>query len=154
MLAPNPKRGTAMHQVRHLLESKAPGVVSIGPDAPVIDALQLMADNGVGAVLVLADGHRLVGILSERDYARKVVLLGRTSATTPVAEIMSHQVVCARLGDSIDHCMQVMTDKRIRHLPIVEHKEVVGIVSIGDLVKAVIDQQKIQLGHLQAYIAS
>ena len=143
-----------MRQVRHLLESKNPDVVSIAPDAPVIEALRLMADAGVGAVLVMEDGRKLVGILSERDYARKVVLLGRTSANTPVSEIMSHQVVCGRLGDTVDECMQVMTDKRIRHLPILEHKEVVGIVSIGDLVKAVIDAQQAELKHLQDYIAS
>ena len=143
-----------MHQVRHLLESKPLGVVSIAPEAPVIDALRLMADHGVGAVLVMEEGRKLVGILSGRDYARKVVLLGRTSATTPVSEIMSHQVVCGRPGDTIDQCMQVMTDKRIRHLPILEHKEVVGIVSIGDLVKAVIEEQRQELDHLQRYIAS
>ncbi len=143
-----------MRQVRHLLESKQLGVVSITPESPVIDALRLMADHGVGAVLVMEDGRKLVGILSERDYARKVVLLGRTSANTPVSEIMSHQVVCGRLADTIDQCMQVMTEKRIRHLPILEHKEVIGIVSIGDLVKAVIDQQQIELQHLQDYIAS
>lgn len=143
-----------MRQVRHLLESKRPGVVTITPEAPVIEALKLMADHGVGAVLVMEGGQKLVGILSERDYARKVVLLGRTSATTPVSEIMSHQVVCGRLADSVDQCMQVMTDKRIRHLPILEHKEVVGIVSIGDLVKAVIDDQQVELRHLQEYIIS
>ena len=143
-----------MRQVRHLLESKQLGVVSITPESPVIDALRLMADHGVGAVLVMEDGRKLVGILSERDYARKVVLLGRTSANTPVSEIMIHQVVCGRLADTIDQCMQVMTEKRIRHLPILEHKEVIGIVSIGDLVKAVIDQQQIELQHLQDYIAS
>lgn len=142
-----------MRQVRHLLESKNPDVVSIAPDAPVIDALRMMADAGVGAVLVM-EGKKLVGILSERDYARKVVLLGRTSSDTPVSEIMSHQVVCGRLLDTVDQCMQVMTDKRMRHLPILEHKEVVGIVSIGDLVKAVIDQQQVELRHLQDYIAS
>lgn len=142
-----------MRQVRHLLESKNPDVVSIAPDAPVIDALRMMADAGVGAVLVM-EGKKLVGILSERDYARKVVLLGRTSSDTPVSEIMSHQVVCGRLLDTVDQCMQVMTDKRIRHLPILEHKEVVGIVSIGDLVKAVIDQQQVELRHLQDYIAN
>lgn len=142
-----------MRQVRHLLESKNPDVVSIAPDAPVIDALRMMADAGVGAVLVM-EGKKLVGILSERDYARKVVLLGRTSSDTPVSEIMSHQVVCGRLLDTVDQCMQVMTDKRIRHLPILERKEVVGIVSIGDLVKAVIDQQQVELRHLQDYIAS
>ena len=143
-----------MRQVRHLLESKQLGVVSIAPENPVIDALKFMADHGVGAVLVMEAGRKLVGILSERDYARKVVLLGRTSANTPVSEIMSHQVVCGRLGDTVDQCMQVMTEKRIRHLPILEHKEVVGIVSIGDLVKAVIDEQQLELRHLQEYIAS
>ena len=143
-----------MGQVRHLLGmKKVTGVVAIAPSAPVIDALKLMADHGVGAVLVM-DGQKLVGILSERDYARKVVLLGRTSATTPVSDIMSHEVVCARPGDDIHQCMQVMTDKRVRHLPILEHKEVIGLVSIGDLVKAVIDDQKTELRHLQDYITS
>ncbi|MBS0225100.1 MAG: CBS domain-containing protein [Proteobacteria bacterium] len=143
-----------MGQVQHLLEGKTvSGVVSIAPTAPVLDALRLMAERGIGAVLVM-EGTKLVGILSERDYARKVVLLGRTSATTPVSEIMSHEVVCARPGDDIHKCMQVMTDKRVRHLPILDHKEVVGLVSIGDLVKAVIDDQKTELRHLQDYITS
>ncbi len=143
-----------MGQVRHLLAAKkVSGVVAIAPSAPVIDALKLMADHGIGAVLVM-EGQKLVGILSERDYARKVVLLGRTSATTPVSDIMSHEVVCARPGDDIHQCMQVMTDKRVRHLPILDHKEVIGLVSIGDLVKAVIDDQKTELRHLQDYITS
>ena len=143
-----------MRQVRHLLESKRPGVVTIAPEAPVIEALKLMADHGVGAVLVMEGGQKLVGILSERDYARKVVLLGRTSATTPVSEIMSHQVVCGRLADSVDQCMQVMTDKRIRHLPILEHKEVVGIVSIGDLVKHRIERIESEAQAMRSYIQS
>lgn len=143
-----------MGQVRHLLAGKkVSGVVSIAPTAPVLDALKLMAEHGIGAVLVM-EGSKLVGILSERDYARKVVLLGRTSSNTPVSEIMSHEVVCARPGDDIHQCMQVMTDKRVRHLPILDHKEVVGLVSIGDLVKAVIDDQRIELRHLQDYITS
>ena len=143
-----------MRTVRQVLESKNPEVHAVGPDAPVIDALRLMAEHGIGSVLVLDGENRLVGIVSERDYARKVVLLGRTSASTPVSEIMSQQVVCGRPGDSVEQCMQVMTEKRIRHLPILDHKEVVGIVSIGDLVKAVIDDQQVQLQHLQDYIAS
>ena len=142
-----------MRNVRQLLASKPAEVHSIAPDAPVIEALRLMADKGIGAVLVL-EGGRLAGILSERDYARKVVLLGRTSATTPVSDIMSHEVVCARPGDDIHQCMQVMTEKRVRHLPILDRKEVIGLVSIGDLVKAVIDDQKIELRHLQDYITS
>lgn len=143
-----------MGQVKHVLEGKkVSGVVSIAPTSPVLDALRLMAEHGIGAVLVM-DGQKLVGILSERDYARKVVLLGRTSATTPVSEIMSHEVVCARPGDDVHQCMQVMTEKRVRHLPILDHKEVVGLVSIGDLVKAVIDDQKTELRYLQDYITS
>ena len=141
-----------MRTVRQLLATKPVEIHAVPPDAPVIEAIRLMADNHVGALLVM-DGTRLAGILSERDYARKVVLLGRASATTPVAEIMSHQVVCGRLGDTVDHAMQVMTEKRIRHLPILEHKEVIGIVSIGDLVKAVIEDQQQTLQHLQDYIA-
>ena len=152
MLATLPKRVSAMRQMQHLLDSKNPGVVSIASDAPVVDALRLMAEHGIGAVLVM-DAGKLAGILSERDYARKVVLLGRTSAETPVREIMSQQVVCGRLADTVAHSMQVMTEKRIRHLPIVEHKEVVGIVSIGDLVKAIIEEQQFELEHLQHYIA-
>ena len=142
-----------MRTVRQLLGSKTPEIFAVSPDASVLDAIKLMAEKGVGAVLAM-QGARLCGIVSERDYARKVVLLGRTSASTPVSEIMSHQVVCGRLLDTVDQCMQVMTDKRIRHLPILEHKEVVGIVSIGDLVKAVIDDQQVELRHLQDYIAS
>ena len=141
-----------MRTVRQLLETKSPEVFSIAPDAPVIDAIRLMAERRIGALLVM-EGPRLAGILSERDYARKVVLLGRTSATTPVSEIMSHQVVCGRLVDTVDQCMQVMTDKRIRHLPILEHKEVVGIVSIGDLVKATISSQQMIISELERYIA-
>ena len=140
-----------MRTVRQLLAEKPAEVFAVAPEAPVVEAIRLMADKSVGALLVLR-GDALSGIVSERDYARKVVLLGRTSATTPVAEIMSHQVVCARLGDSIDHCMQVMTDKRIRHLPIVEHKEVVGIVSIGDLVKYRIDRVEADAAAMRDYI--
>ena len=143
-----------MRQVRHLLESKRPGVVTIAPEAPVIEALKLMADHGVGAVLVMEDGRKLVGILSERDYARKVVLLGRTSANTPVSEIMSHQVVCGRLGDTVDQCMQVMTEKRIRHLPVIDaDKNVLGILSIGDVVKEIASQQKFIINQLETYIS-
>jgi CBS domain-containing protein len=112
-----------------------------------------MAEHGIGAVLVM-DGARLVGILSERDYARKVVLHGRTSADTPVRDIMSVDVVTAAPDDSVEHCMQLMTERRIRHLPVLEAGEVTGIVSIGDLVKAVIEDQQQALDQLQRYIAS
>ena len=142
-----------MRTVRQLLEAKTAEVFAIGPDAPVIDAIRLMAEKRIGAVLVM-EGARLAGILSERDYARKIVLQGRSSADTPVRDIMTAQVVSVNLNDSAERCMQIMTDKRIRHLPVVEGGEVVGVVSIGDLVKAVIEDQQVELDQLQRYIAS
>ena len=142
-----------MRKVRHLLEAKAPEVFAIGPDAPVIDAIRLMAEKGIGAVVVMQAGH-LAGILSERDYARKIVLQGRSSHDTPVRDIMTAKVVTVRLDDSIDHCMQLVTDKRIRHLPVLERDAVLGVVSIGDLVRAVIEDQQVEIDQLQRYIAS
>ena len=142
-----------MRNVRHLLEAKAPEIFSIGPDAPVIDAVRLMAEQHIGALLVM-DGAQLVGIVSERDYARKIVLQGRASTNTPVREIMTADVICVGCDDTTDHCMQIVTDKRIRHLPVVRADEVVGVVSIGDLVKAVIEDQQLELDQLQRYIAS
>ena len=141
-----------MRRVRHLLEAKAPEVFAIGPDAAVIDAIRLMAEKGIGAVVVMQSG-RLAGILSERDYARKIVLQGRSSHDTPVRDIMTAQVVTVRLDDSIDHCMQLVTDKRIRHLPVLARDAVLGVVSIGDLVRAVIEDQQVEIDQLQRYIA-
>ena len=143
-----------MRTVRHLLESKAPEVHAIGPDAPVIDAVRLMSDKGIGALLVLGNGGKLVGILSERDYARKVVLAGRSSKDTPVRDIMTAEVVSVGPHDNTERCMQLVTDGRIRHLPVLENGQVIGVVSIGDLVKAVIAEQRQELDHLQRYIAS
>ena len=142
-----------MRTVRHLLESKAPEVFAIGPDQPVLDAIKLMADKRIGALLVM-QGGRLVGILSERDYARKIVLQGRSSKDTPVRDIMTADVISVGLGDSADHCMQLVTDKRIRHLPVLDGDNVLGVVSIGDLVKAVIEDQQVETDQLQRYIAS
>ena len=147
-----------MRTVRQLLEAKASDkdwaeVHSIAPDAPVIDAIRLMAERRIGALLVM-EGARLAGILSERDYARKVVLQGRSSKDTPVRDIMTAQVITVAPQDSADHCMQLVTDSRIRHLPVLEGGQVVGVVSIGDLVKAVIAEQRQELDHLQRYIAS
>ena len=142
-----------MRTVRQLLEAKAPEVFAIGPDAPVIDAIRLMAEKCIGAVLVIEDG-RLAGILSERDYARKIVLQGRSSATTPVRAIMTSDVVTIGLDETTDRCMQVVTDRRIRHLPVTSNGQVLGVVSIGDLVKAVIEDQQVELDQLQRYIAS
>ncbi len=142
-----------MRSVRHLLESKTPEVFAIGPDAPVIEAIRLMAEKRIGAVVVM-QGGRLAGILSERDYARKIVLQGRSSASTPVRDIMTADVVTVGLQDNIDRCMQIVTERRIRHLPVVDGDAVLGVVSIGDLVKAVIEDQQLQLDQLQRYIAS
>ncbi len=142
-----------MRTVRHLLEAKTPEVFSIGPAAPVIDAIRLMAEKRVGAVLVL-DAGRLVGILSERDYARKIVLQGRSSKDTPVRDIMTAEVISVGLHDSADRCMQIVTDSRIRHLPVLDGDAVLGVISIGDLVKAVIEDQQLELAQLQRYIAS
>ena len=142
-----------MRTVRHLLESKAPEVFAIGPEQPVLEAIKLMAEKRIGALLVIQSG-RLVGIISERDYARKVVLQGRSSATTPVSDIMTRDVVRVGLADSCDHCMQIVTEKRIRHLPVLDGDAVLGVISIGDLVKAVIEDQQLELDQLQRYIAS
>lgn len=142
-----------MRNVRHLLEAKASEVYAIGPDAPMIDAIRLMAEKHIGALLVIHDG-RLAGIVSERDYARKIVLQGRSSATTPVREVMTADVLTVGLDDTAEHCMALVTNQRIRHLPVVVEGEVLGLVSIGDLVKAVIEDQQVELDQLQKYIAS
>lgn len=141
-----------MRTVRQLLEAKSPEVIAIGPEAPVIDAIRLMAERQVGALLVM-DGPALAGILSERDYARKIVLQGRSSKDTPVRDIMTSKVVTVAPGDSIDRCMQLVTDRRIRHLPVLDDGAVVGVLSIGDLVKAVIELQRQDIDQLQRYIA-
>ena len=141
-----------MRTVRQLLESKPAEIIAISPDAPVIDAIRLMAERRVGALVVM-EGARLAGILSERDYARKIVLQGRSSKDTPVRDIMTAEVITVRPEDSSDHCMQVVTDKRIRHLPVMQGGDVVGVLSIGDLVRAVIEEQKQEQDQLQRYIA-
>ena len=142
-----------MRTVRQMLEGKAPGVYAIGPEAPVLDAIRLMAEKRIGALLVMEAGA-LAGIVSERDYARKVVLQGRSSRETPVRDIMTADVVSVRLDDTAERCMALVTDRRIRHLPVLEGGHVVGVVSIGDLVKAVIEDQQLELDQLQRYIAS
>lgn len=138
--------------VRGILSDKGRTIVSTTPEATVFDALKTMADHNVGALIVLEDG-KLVGIISERDYARKVVLLGRTSLQTQVSEIMARKVICARPDQTVQECLAVMTARNIRHLPVLDHKEVVGLVSIGDLVKAIISDQEFVIGQLENYIA-
>ena len=142
-----------MRTVRQLLAEKPAEVHAVAPEAPVIEAIRLMAAKSIGAVLVLR-GDALEGILSERDYARKVVLQGRSSADTPASAIMTAQVVTVAPDTPVPACMQLMTERRIRHLPVLEGERVVGVISIGDLVKAVIADQQLELEQLQRYIAS
>ena len=141
-----------MRQVKHLLESKGHAIHAVVPDASVLDALRRMAQEGVGALLVM-QGTQLLGVVSERDYARKVALRGRASADTPVREIMTAPVLTVSPDDSVEACMRLCTDSRVRHLPVVEAGQVRGVISIGDLVKAVIDDQAEEIEHLQRYIA-
>ena len=137
--------------VGQILQRKGYEIWSVKPDDSVYDALELMADRNIGAVLVIDDG-KLVGILSERDYARKVILRGRTSRETRVREIMTRNVLCVRPDQTIDECMALMTDKRIRHLPVIEGDRLVGVISIGDVVKATISLQEFVIRQLENYI--
>ena len=141
-----------MRTVKQLLDEKGHDVVSVAPDASVIDALRLMSEHGIGALVVL-DGSRLAGVMSERDYARKVVLHGRSSAETRVKDIMSSQVHTVIPDDTVNACMLLMTQRRIRHLPVMDGGGVAGMLSIGDLVKAVIADQQEEISQLQQYIA-
>ena len=140
-----------MITVRHLLSRKGPGLFSIDPEDPVLKAIRSMAEHRVGALLVMR-GEELAGIVSERDYARKVVLLGRSSAETPVWQIMSSPVVTVSPDTSVQQCMTLVTEKRIRHLPVIEKDRVAGVISIGDLVKSVIEEQQRTIEHLESYI--
>ena len=142
-----------MKTLLQLCQAKGSEVYSIRPDARVIEALQLMAQKDIGALPVL-DGERLVGIMSERDYARKVILLGRSSQDIEVRDIMTTDVVTVDPGRTVEACMSVMTQKRVRHLPIVEGGKLVGLVSIGDLVKEVIAEQEQTIRQLESYIHS
>ena len=140
-----------MNQVRHLLQIKGHTVYAVAPETPVLEAIRTMADRRVGALLVMR-GDRLEGIVSERDYARKVILQGRASASTPVSEIMSAPPVTVTPETEVLECMRLCTHSRIRHLPVIEDGRVIGVISIGDLVKAVIDAQAEQIEQLQRYI--
>lgn len=142
-----------MHQVRHLLESKGSTIFTIAPEAPVLDAIKQMAEHRIGALLVMRGGH-LLGIVSERDYARKVILQGRSSADTAVSDIMHSEPLTVSPDTDVFSCMRLCTDSRVRHLPVISDDAVVGVISIGDLVKAIIDAQAEQIEHLQRYITS
>ena len=140
-----------MPTVRKVLAGKGNQVWSVGPDDQVIDALRLMADRDVGALLVLRD-KKIVGIMSERDYARKVVLEEKSSKTTPVSEIMTRDVLYVSADQSIDDCLALMTAKKIRHLPVLEKGELIGIVSIGDIVGETIAEKQFLISQLENYI--
>ncbi|MBT8213059.1 MAG: CBS domain-containing protein [Acidimicrobiia bacterium] len=140
-----------MQTVAQILQGKGGSVWTIRPDSNVFDALSVMADKGVGAIVVTDDGG-LCGILSERDYARKVILFDRSSHETTVSEIMTSKVLVVSPETSVDECMALMTDKRIRHLPVLDGDELVGLVSIGDIVRAVISEQKFMIEELERYI--
>lgn len=142
-----------MLRVTYLLALKGKNVWSIDPDAPVLEAIRIMADRSIGSLPVIRDG-KLLGILSERDYARKVILKNRLSAETPVRDIMTTPVTTIPPDEAVHNCMEIMTQQRIRHLPVVERGTVVGVISIGDLVKAVIEEQQQTIDHLERYIAS
>ena len=139
--------------VRDVLAKKGSGLWSVGPGSTVLEALQTLAARNIGAVLVL-EGTHLVGILSERDYARQVILKGKTSKETPVREIMTREVVSVRPEQTIDDCMAIMTDKRFRHLPVVVGVDVIGVLSIGDIVKALLEEQRYRIEQLEGYIKS
>ncbi|WP_424031979.1 CBS domain-containing protein [Methylocella sp.] len=140
-----------MTTVKQLLDQKGREVLSIHPDATVFDAIKKMADKNVGSLVVLED-DKLVGIITERHYARKVVLEGRASPATPVRTIMETSVIYAKPQQSVEECMAVMTDKKIRHLPVIENGRLIGIISIGDLVQAIISHQQFTIEQLEFYI--
>ena len=143
-----------MKTLRQLIESKTRPVASISPDETVLRALEIMAEYDIGALLVL-DGKRLAGVFSERDYARKVILQGKASTETKVREIMTEKVICVTLDRTIEECMAIMSEKHIRHLPIVDaEKNVISIISIGDVVKETISQQQFIINQLETYITT
>jgi CBS domain-containing protein len=142
-----------MYIVKQVLDGKGRDVWSVHSENSVYEALEVMAEKNIGAVLVM-DGEKLAGIFSERDYARKVILEGKSSRDTPVREVMTERVIAVRPDQSVEGCMALMTEKRIRHLPVMRDDKVVGVISIGDIVKAVISQQANQIEHLESYITT
>ena len=141
-----------MKLVNHLLDGKGHDVVSIGPSASVFDAIKLMADKAVGSLVVM-DGQAMLGIVTERDYARKVILKGRSSESTTVSEIMTDEVMTTSGSETVNACMELMNERRIRHLPVVDGDTVVGMISIGDLVHAIISDQQQEIEQLENYIS-
>jgi CBS domain-containing protein len=142
-----------MRNVQQILDQKGSRIISASPTASVREVISLMAEHNISAVLIM-QGKELAGISTERDYARKVMLLGRNSADTAISDSMTTPVLCVTPGDTAQRCMSLMTEKKIRHLPVRENGEIVGMVSIGDLVKAVIEDQQQEIQQLQQYISS
>ncbi|HSQ08767.1 MAG TPA: CBS domain-containing protein [Chromatiaceae bacterium] len=140
-----------MQTVRQVLQGKGREVATIGPERSVYDAMALMAEKGIGA-LVVTQGPAVVGLISERDYARNVALKGRNSRETPVGDIMTSRVACVGPDQTVQECMTIMTEMRVRHLPVMEGETLAGLVSIGDLVKAIIEEQEALIEHLVRYI--
>lgn len=141
-----------MSKIKELLKGKGDEVWSIGPASSVYQAIEMMALKGVGALTVVSDQGQLVGIVSERDYARKVILLGKSSKTTLVSEIMTRDVIYVDPDNRVDECMALMTAKRVRHLPVLMEEKLVGMISVGDLVKSIIDEQSTKIDQLEHYI--
>jgi CBS domain-containing protein len=142
-----------MKTVKQLLQGKTKALCTVSPGTPVFEALKQMAEKDIGALLVVENG-KLAGILSERDYARKVILHGKSSHDTPVREIMTERVVYVQPKNTVEECMALMTDKRIRHLPVLENDKLIGVLSIGDLVKETISEQQFMIKQLESYIHS
>jgi signal-transduction protein with cAMP-binding, CBS, and nucleotidyltransferase domain len=141
-----------MITVKDMLDQKGHNAWTIGPDAKVLEALDLMAKKGLGALIVVEKDEEVIGILSERDYARKIILMGRHSEDTPVKDIMTKEVYGVHFDTTAEECMALMTDKHIRHLPVCKDGKLAGVISIGDVVKAVIGQQKVTIENLENYI--
>ncbi|WP_316842150.1 CBS domain-containing protein [Pedobacter gandavensis] len=142
-----------MKTVKQLLSTKSSEIFSVSADVSVLNGLQVMMEKNISALLIMED-RKLLGIFTERDYARKIILQGKTSVDTPMNEVMTATPITVALGDSLDHCMQTMTDKHIRHLPVIQDGELVGMVSIGDVVKFIIEDQKQTISQLESYISS
>jgi CBS domain-containing protein len=142
-----------MRSISHVLDTKGRDAWHIAPDDSVYNAIKMMADKEVGALLVM-EGEKLIGIISERDYARKMILTGRSSPQTPVSQIMTKSVFYVRSDQTVEECMTLMTEKRLRHLPVVDEGRVTGVLSMGDLVKSIITEQKIKIEQLEQYITS
>lgn len=142
-----------MKTVKQLLSTKSADIFSVPADTSVLNALRVMMEKNISALLILED-NQLSGIFTERDYARKIILQGKASADTPLSEVMTSNPITVSTADSLDHCMQIMTDKHIRHLPVVHENELAGMVSIGDVVKFIMEDQKQTISQLENYISS